>query len=94
MLFVDENDDGLRNPNEPVIRAYLPDARNVRIKSSPFRARVVFQPSGLSPGTTVTFTVCAGAKTAKYIILSNSGRARVSALPADELIDETHEMCP
>ena len=94
MLFVDEDDDGRRDPSEPVIRVFLPDARKVTIKSSPSRARVVFQPSGLSPGTTITFTVCAGAKAAKYVVLSNTGRARVSTLPGDDKADKIHEMCP
>lgn len=94
MLFVDEDDDGRRDPNEPVIRNFIPDARKITIKSSPSRARVVFQPSGLSPGTTITFTVCAGAKAAKYVVLSNTGRARVSTLPGDDKADKIHEMCP
>jgi type IV fimbrial biogenesis protein FimT len=94
MLYVNEDNDGDHDRNEPVVRTYTPDAGKVRIKSSPHRSKIVYQPSGLSPGSTVTFTVCAGAKPAKYVVVSNSGRARVSTLPGDGRIDEIHEMCP
>jgi type IV fimbrial biogenesis protein FimT len=95
MVFVDVNNVGRRAGNEQLLRTYTPDARRVTIKSSPGRARVVFQPSGLSPGTNVTFTVCAGANPARYIVLSNTGRVRVSALPgSDGIVDKIHEICP
>jgi type IV fimbrial biogenesis protein FimT len=94
MLFVDENDDGHRAGSEPLVHTHTPDTSQIRIKSSPARARVVFQPNGFSRGTTVTFTVCAGSNPARYIVLNNAGRARVSSLPGDGRIDEIHEMCP
>jgi type IV fimbrial biogenesis protein FimT len=94
MLFVDENDDGHRAGSEQLVHTYTPDTSQIRIKSSPSRARVVFQPSGFSRGTTATFTVCAGAKPARYIVLNNAGRARISSLPGDGRIDEIHEICP
>jgi type IV fimbrial biogenesis protein FimT len=96
MMFVNEKDSDRRDQTEPLIRMFRPDASSLVIKSSSGRRKVVYQPNGLSSGSTITFTVCAGrgAKAARYVVLSNSGRARVSPLPGDDKADKIHEMCP
>ncbi len=95
LLFVDT--DGNREPdtNDPMIRIYSPTPKMLSIKSSRNRSHVVYQPTGFASGTNLTFTFCdpRGTGRARYVIVSNSGRARVSNTPPDGRTDEGLERC-
>lgn len=85
MLFVDENRNRSPDESETVLRFQQPDRRRVRILTSIGRKRLIYQPSGMSPGSTATITICDVTATVnpKAIILSNSGRPRLSTLRPD-----------
>jgi type IV fimbrial biogenesis protein FimT len=94
LVFVDSNQNGRRDADEDVIRIH-PGGRELRIKTSRFRSHVAYQPSGLAGGSTTTFTFC-GAKARtqpRYVIISNTGRARVSDSPPDGKADDGLETC-
>lgn len=95
LLFVDTDGNRQPDPHDPVIRMHSPSAR-LHIKSSRDRSQVVYQPNGLASGTNMTFTFCdpRGTASARYVIMSNSGRARVSSTPPDRKADEGLERCP
>jgi len=77
--FVDKNRDGAFDTNEPLLRQQ--SALNAKVTvTSGRRSRVVFQPSGVTPGTNATFTVCHAGypELARAVIISNTGRVRTS----------------
>jgi type IV fimbrial biogenesis protein FimT len=82
LLFADFDGDGSLETQDSVIRV-LPGAERLAIKSTHSSNKIVFQPNGLAPGTNRTFTICAatGASKPRYLIISNTGRARVSSAP-------------
>jgi type IV fimbrial biogenesis protein FimT len=82
LLLVDTDQDGKVESDENVIRV-LPGAERLAVKSTHATNKIVFQPDGLTPGTNRTFTLCAagGASKPRYLIISNTGRARVSSKP-------------
>jgi type IV fimbrial biogenesis protein FimT len=94
-LFVDTDGNHQPDPHDPVIRIYAPSA-TLRIKSSRGRPHVIYQPNGLASGTNMTFTFCdpRGTAAARYVIVSNTGRARVLPKPPDGKADEGLERCP
>ncbi len=96
LLFADTNGNGQLDADEKVIRVHSAADNNVRIKSSRFRPHVVYQSNGLASGTTITFTFCdaRGASRPRYVIISNTGRGRVAAVPPDGKADEGLERCP
>ena len=95
LLFVNMDEDTDRNGNEPIIRMHQTSPGGVKIKSSKARNRIVYQSTGFSAGSTATFTFCdpRGQPHARYVILSNVGRARVSRAPSDGKADEGIEIC-
>lgn len=95
MMFRDLNGNGAREESEPVVHVHTPGGE-IAVKSSPARSRVIYHPNGMSPATAMTLTVCdvRGIRPARYIVLYTTGRARVSQLPGDGRVDETHERCP
>jgi len=95
LVFIDANDNGRLDSGEPIVRTYSPTENTVRIKSSRSRPHIVYQPNGLASGTTATFTFCDahGSAAPRYVIVSNTGRARVSTLPPDGKVDEALERC-
>ena len=95
LLFVDTDGNHQPDAHDPVIRIHAPST-TLRIKSSRGRPHVIYQPNGLASGTNVTFTFCdpRGTGSARYVIVSNSGRARVSSTPPDGRADEGLERCP
>lgn len=96
LLFVDTDNDRRLDPADPVLRIHTPAGTKLNIKSSPSRAYVAYQPSGFAPGTNITFTFCdsRGTGKARYVVVSNTGRARVSSIPPDGKADEGLERCP
>lgn len=82
-LYIDLNADRRRDGDEPVVRVFSANDR-LRISTSAHRDHVTYQPSGLASGTNVTFRICdpAGGNPARIVIVSNSGRPRVTPGPA------------
>ena len=85
ILFSDHNGD--RNPDsgEQVLRHFAPGDRHTRILTSPGRKKIIYQASGMSPGSTATITVCDrdARISPKAVILANPGRPRLSDSRAD-----------
>ena len=85
ILFVDENRNRSPDGSDTVLRFQQPDRHRVRILTSVGRKRLIYQPSGMSPGSTATITICDLTATVnpKAIILSNPGRPRLSMTRPD-----------
>lgn len=94
MLYIDENDNGLYDPGETIVRVFKPGS-GLTVKSSSHRPKVTYRPNGMSGGSTITLTVCgaSAASKARYIVLANTGRARLSDKPGDGKADAPHETC-
>ncbi len=80
MVFADEDASREREPPEEVIRVTQAIAGDVRVSTSRARRRISYFPSGRSPGSNVTFTVCHRDPDVapRAIIISNQGRVRSS----------------
>jgi len=79
MIYADKNDNGHPDSDE-IIRVQSGVSGGVLVNSSQARRRIVFQPTGMSGGSTITIAIC-GARDAamsRYVIVSNTGRARVA----------------
>lgn len=76
LVYADENKNGTPEPAE-IIRVQSSVSGNIAIRTSRARRAITYQPLGTSGGSTITFAVC-GAKSARYVTISNTGRARVS----------------
>jgi type IV fimbrial biogenesis protein FimT len=95
MMFIDANGDGELDPDERPLRMHMAASKRLRIKTSTYRPRVLYRPNGMTSGNPLTFTVCdtGNPKFLRYVIVSNVGRARVSAKPPDGKTDEALERC-
>ncbi|MBI5611910.1 MAG: GspH/FimT family pseudopilin [Gammaproteobacteria bacterium] len=80
LVFVDINDNDRLDDGETLVRAHRMTGDNLTIKTSRFRRSVKYQPNGFSSGTNPTFAFCdrRGAGSVRYVIVSNTGRPRVS----------------
>ena len=78
ILFASE--DREHDKDEQLLQIGSPISPGIRMTSSNFRKRIVYQPSGNSPGTNTSFTFCDTRERAKprVICLSNTGRPRLS----------------
>lgn len=85
ILFADNNGDRRPSGGEKILRHSHTGGGPTRILTSAGRKKITYQPSGMAPGSTATFTVCdpAGRATPKAVILSNPGRPRLSDTRAD-----------
>jgi type IV fimbrial biogenesis protein FimT len=89
LSWVDENDNGLRDRDEPVIRVMdARDLRGQRLLGAPGRSHLGFRADGRSAGRNATLKLCGrdGALSRK-IIVNNGGRSRIEA-------SKRHEPCP
>jgi type IV fimbrial biogenesis protein FimT len=79
VMYADMNHNGRLDADE-LLRAHRPLGRSLVIHTSAARHQIGYQPSGASGGSTVTFALCdaRGQEFARYVIVSNSGRARVA----------------
>lgn len=79
LVYADENHNG-KPEAEEIVRRHTGLPRDMVIRTSRTRRAVTYQPIGTSGGSTVTFALCdARARAhARYITVSNGGRARVS----------------
>ncbi len=84
LMFVDRDGDREHAVDEPLLQAAGP-ATAVRLVTSRMRRRLVFQPTGLSPASNGTYTVCSlrPATAPLAVIVSNTGRARLSRVRPD-----------
>ena len=85
IAFADLDRSGQREASEAVAdRIDAPAPAQVRIQTTQGRSRLVFQPDGSAGGSNVTFEFCArgaSAWTARQIVVSNVGRARLVERP-------------
>lgn len=79
VVYADVNRNGKLDADE-ILRVHSPLGRRLVIHTSAARHQIGYQPTGTSGGSTVTFALCdaRGSKFARYVIVSNSGRARVA----------------
>ena len=91
ITFVDDNNNRLRDDNEEIIAINQAIDRSIDIQTSTGRRKIRFKPSGAAPGSNTTFRFCTGSENVmrKALILSNSGRARLS----DKLPDGSEITC-
>lgn len=84
LLFSDNNGDARRDGDEPVLLRF-DITRGVTVRSSRSRDHVTYLSNGLATGTNLTFTLCPAVKkaTARAVIVSNTGRARISTKLSD-----------
>ena len=79
LVYADQNDNGQPDPGE-ILRVQNGATRGIHIHSSRARGRVAYQPMGTAGGSTITLAVCSerNPSLARYVVVSNSGRARVA----------------
>lgn len=82
LVFVDADGDGRLDLEDTIIRV-LPPTQHIKINSTRGRSHIVFQPNGLAPGTNRTLVFCSAGSNARprYVVMSNTGRARVASTP-------------
>lgn len=81
ILFIDENRNRARDENEPLIRQVAGERDGpVSITSSRSRRLVRFQGNGIAAGTNLTVTFCHVGDNAagRAVVISNTGRPRVT----------------
>ena len=80
LVFVDSNWNRELDPEERVLLANVGRDNRITITTSRARRRIVYQGTGLAPGSNLTFSICDpnGLAPAKAIIISNTGRPRRS----------------
>mgnify|MGYP001328648983 CR=1 FL=1 len=85
MLFVDSNGSRQYEPGEQILRYIDPGSANIRISSSTGRRKVVYNQYGFASGYNLTFTFCEvnNLVEPRAVIVSSSGRARLSATAAN-----------
>ncbi len=78
--FVDSNYNRLRDEDEKLLAVTQLHRDDVAIQTSSGRRKIIFYPAGNSPGSNVTIKFCSKTPDipGKALILSNSGRARLS----------------
>lgn len=79
IVFSDLNGNRVRDPAETLVRQAPALGGGVRLRSTPGRTRLVFQPSGGNAGSNLTFTLCdsRGADEATTLVVANDGRIRM-----------------
>ncbi|MFL6622685.1 MAG: GspH/FimT family pseudopilin [Sulfurifustaceae bacterium] len=79
LIYADANDNGEPEPAE-IIRVQPSLGSGFVIRTARSRNEITYQPMGTSAGSPATFAVCdaRGPKYARYVTISNTGRARIS----------------
>ncbi|MBA2238690.1 MAG: GspH/FimT family pseudopilin [Lysobacter sp.] len=79
IVFSDLNGNRVREPAETLVRQAAALGGGVRLRSTPGRTRLVFQPSGGNAGSNLTLTLCdsRGADEATTLVVANDGRIRM-----------------
>ncbi len=81
ILFEDSDENGLRSPAEPLVQASRPSGKiGIEIQSTSGRKHVVYRADGRSDGSNLTLTFCDPENDIppRAVILSNTGRSRIS----------------
>lgn len=78
IAFADSDGDRLQDPTERVLERVEALEGDIRLRSTPGRQRLVFQPGGGNAGSNVTFTLCRARdpESATTLVMSNEGRLR------------------
>ena len=81
MVFIDEDADRRRDPTEPLVRLHAVATDAVRINAGR-RKTVSYLPDGSAPGSNLTITFCdnSGRVPPKALVVSMSGRSRVTGV--------------
>ena len=84
LVFVDSDDDRVVDANEPVIRVQQALAAGTTLRFGTSYRYVYYKPDGAAwPNATFTFCDPRGASNARAIIITQSGRARISSKSSD-----------
>lgn len=86
IVFVDDNHNRERDEGETIYLVGDKAEDGFQITSSRYRRRIGFLPTGMSYGSNVTLRFCppSGANVVpKAIVISNSGRPRMTEIPVD-----------
>ncbi len=85
IMFSDNNKNRHLEPGEELLRHINLDSRSIRISTTTGRRKAIYDANGFSMGNNVTFTFCDTNNRVdpKAVIVSNSGRARLSEVKAD-----------
>ncbi len=87
ILFADENRNKKRDAGEQLLRRFQPGNREqqIRITSTTGRQQIRYQATGEAPGSNLTITFCdtSGVVDPKAIIISQTGRPRISTVKPD-----------
>lgn len=85
ILFADTNNDGERDEGEEILKERRGESNQLTALSSIHRKRVTYRPNGMSGGANLTVTFCdtRNATPPKAVIVSNTGRPRVSDTKPD-----------
>jgi len=81
ILFEDDNENGLRDPQELLVHANRPTGKiGIDMQSTSKRKLIIYRADGHSAGSNLTLTFCdpEDKVAPRAVILSNSGRARIS----------------
>jgi type IV fimbrial biogenesis protein FimT len=81
ILFQDDDQSGTREPEEKLLKVSAPSGKfAIGMTSTQRRKKIIYRASGRSAGSNLTLTFCDPEKSVdpKALILSNTGRARIS----------------
>lgn len=86
LIYTDNNGNTQPDGGE-IVRLHAGTSRGVVIRTSRYRNRVTYQPTGMAGGSTITFAVCDARDSAlaRYVIISIVGRARVARTTASNM---------
>jgi len=96
LIFIDADDDGLRDADEELLSVAQAQPPGVAILSTVGRTRIDYRPDGSATGSNVTFTVCdrRGADEATALVINNAGRVRsgtptpAAAAACEQVLDQ------
>ncbi len=85
ILFADANNNGERDEDEELLKVRQGESTRLTALSSIYRKRISYRPNGMAGGTNLTVTFCdaRNATPPKAVIVSNTGRPRVSDTKPD-----------
>jgi type IV fimbrial biogenesis protein FimT len=84
LLYIDRNGNHKIDTDESTVRLFGA-SEGLHIRSTPGRNHVTYQPSGMTPASNLTITICDkhGRGAPRSVIVSSSGRVRTSTRAAD-----------
>jgi type IV fimbrial biogenesis protein FimT len=85
IMFADINKNGIKEAEENLLRHINITSKSIRISTTTGRRKAIYDPKGFSMGKNVTFTFCDTNNKIdpKAVIVSNTGRARLSEHESD-----------